>query len=413
VKRLMKWLAVLAVLGGGAFALTMFARPAPLKVSVRKVERRTILDTVSGVATGVVEPTKRVSVQPETMARVKEVRVRRGDRVAAGDVLVTLDTTDIEEQVTALRAAIPVLEARVRQARARATQLDTERERAKRLFDAGSLPGQQMDNAKAGHDLSVLDGEAVGAAMRQARVNLDLASATLRKTEVKAPFAGVVLDVTAEVGETVGGLGLSGLGGGGASAAASSGVTGASAASLLASAGSSTQGRGVVDLADDTDMFVSVDADETDFWKVKAGQPATLTVDALGKKKLDGTVAEVYPYVSRALDQNRTVRIKVRLGDAARGAVLPGMSANVEIVASRRDGVLAIPTQCVLTRPAAKVVMKVDGEVLRETTVTTAVGNWEWTAIEGGVAEGDVVAVPPGDAKLEDGMKVVVRNGEH
>ena len=401
MKRAAGWIAGILLLAGGMTATWFLARPAPPVLGVRKVERQTLSDTVSGIATGYVEPLRRVWVQADIPARIRTVRVRRGDVVQAGQELVTLDGTDLADQVRTLRAAIPVLEARVRQAATRAGQLSTERDRFERLEKVGALPTQQLDNATYGRDLASLDRVAAAAALGQARVNLEVASEQLRKTVARAPMDGVVLDVPAEVGQMAGGLG----GGAGSGETAGGARGGGGASALLASATSSGAG-GLVEIADETEMFVHVDIDEMDYWKVKIGQSAVMTIDALGKRKVTGTVAEVYPYISRALDQNRTARVKIRLPDEARGEVLPGMSANVDIVVGKRDAVLVMPTQCLVTRPAGKIAWKfADGKV-HETPLRIGVSTWEWTAVDSGLVEGDLVAIPPSDVRLKDGLPV-------
>ena len=399
MKRAVFWIAGILLLAGGMTATWFLARPAPPVVSVRKVERQTISDTVSGIATGYVEPSRRVWVQADIPARIRAVLVKRGDPVHAGQDLVTLDGSDLADQVRTLQAAIPVLQARVRQASTRAGQLSTERDRFERLEKVGALPTQQLDNATYGRDLASLDRVAAVAALGQARVNLEVASEQLRKTVARAPMDGVVLDVPVEVGQMAGGLG----GGGGETAGVRGGGIGASA--LLASASSAGSG-GLVEIADETEMFVHVDIDEMDYWKVKIGQTAVMTIDALGKKKVTGTVAEVFPYISRALDQNRTARVKILLPEDARGEVLPGMSANVDIVVGRREAVLVMPTQCLVTRPTGKVAWKVEDGKVRETPLRVGVTTWEWTAVDSGLVEGDLVAIPPSDVRLKDGLPI-------
>lgn len=412
MRRVVKLLFALAAVGGLVAAAYLAAKPEPPEVAAKRVKRTSIEDTVPGVSTGVVEVARRVAVQAESWGRVREVRVKRGDRVKTGDVLVTLDDSDLRDQVRALEAAIPVLGARVRQAGTRADQLGRDQDRARRLFEAGSLPAAQAEQAASGKDLARLDREAASAALAQARVNLDVARAAVRKTTVRAPFDGVVLDVFAEVGQ-VAGSGLGGgasLGAGQGGATGGAGTVGAGAAALAAAAAAGGSGqRGLVDLADDSEVSVFVDVDEADYWRIRPGQPAIVTLDALGRRRVDGSVAEVFPYISRALDQNRTARVKVRLPDAVRAEVLPGMSANVEVVVASRSGVLVLPTPCVVTRMVGKVALVVDGDRLRENRIDVEVSTWEWTAIRSGLAEGDLVAVPPGDVRLTDGMRVVAR----
>jgi len=95
MKRLIKWLIVLGVLGGGVALLIVKARPQPPVVQVEPVRRGSLSGTVSSVSSGMVEPTRRVTLQAESVARVTAVRIKRGDRVKAGAVLVELNAADL------------------------------------------------------------------------------------------------------------------------------------------------------------------------------------------------------------------------------------------------------------------------------------------------------------------------------
>lgn len=399
-----RWLAAAAVLVGAGAAAWWGLRPKAAEVLVVRVQRVDFTDTVPGTAAGVVEPARRLRVAPELAARILEVKVRRGDRVKAGDALVVLDDADVRDQVRALEAALPVLQARVRQAQARAGQVGRDADRAVRLAKDGSLPTAQADTASSGRTLADLDVTAAGAALNQARVQLDVARGALRKAVLRAPFDGIVLDVDAEVGQMASPLSLgTGNGAGGRSAGGLS--AGGSTAALLA-AGTGGGTSGLVDLADESELAVEVDLDERDYGRVKVGQEAVLAVDALGKKAFAGTVAEVWPYVSRALDQNRTARIRVRLPDAARAEVRPGMSVQVEVKVDRREGVLAVPTPAVSTRRGIKVAWRVDDDRVREAPLVVSAATWEWTVLASGLAEGDRVVLPRGDLALADGLRV-------
>jgi HlyD family secretion protein len=157
-------------------------------------------------------------------------------------------------------------------------------------------------------------------------------------------------------------------------------------------------------------MFVVVDIDENDYWKIKTGQTASLVIDALDKRKMTGNVVEIYPFISRALDQNRTARVKIRLSDDLEADILPGMSVNTEILVSSRNDVLAAPTAAILVRPKGKIVYQVVDGVLKEIQVETGVFNWEWSEITSGLSVGDRIAKPPEDTHLKEGMRVIEKD---
>lgn len=413
-KRLLAAFVVILVLVAAAILVARALRPQPLSVSVWVMKRIPIDETVAGVATGFVEPARRVSLQPEIAARIKDVRVRRGDRVKAGQALVLLDDRDIRDQILALDAALPLFEARVKQAKAHAAQIRADFDRVQRLRESGALTVQQFETARMGLDLATAESDAADAALRQARVNRDIASAALRKTVVTAPFDGLLLDCTVEAGQ-LWGLPTATL----PTAALAAGLGRTESApvapetsSLLAQAQGAVPSSGQLELADDSQMFVIIDVDENDYGKLKVGQTASLTFGALGKRKAAGAVIEVFPFISRAMDQNRTSRVKIRLGPDRDPGIVPGMSVDAEILIASRGEVLAAPTAAILLRPRGKVVYRVADGRLRETVVATGSSSWEWSEITSGLAVGDKIARPPENAPLKDGGRVVERDRE-
>jgi HlyD family secretion protein len=157
-------------------------------------------------------------------------------------------------------------------------------------------------------------------------------------------------------------------------------------------------------------MFVVIDVDENDYGKLKIGQTATLAFEAVGRRELAGKVVEVYPFISRALDQNRTARVKIELGPERVAGVVPGMSANAEVLISSRTAAVACPTASILVRPRGKFVYLVAGGTIRETAVETGLSKWEWTEVTSGLAAGDRIAAPPENVRLQDGLRVVEKD---
>lgn len=413
MKRLIKGLIVILIMAAAGVLITFGVRPKPVAVATWEMKNLEISETVTGVATGFIEPAKRVSIQPEISARIKEIKVKRGDRVKTGGTLVVLDDSDFKDQLRALDAAIPLFDARVKQAKAHVAQLKRDFDRAKKIYDAGALAGQQFDNAKTAIALGTAELEAAESALHQAHVNRDVTYSSLRKTLVKAPFEGILLDSSLEVGQLWSGLAISSLAGGSLSSGSgrSDAIGAASGAStLLSQTQGSSQSRGQLELVDDSQMFVVVDIDENDYWKIKTGQTASLVIDALDKRKMTGNVVEIYPFISRALDQNRTARVKIRLSDDLEADILPGMSVNTEILVSSRKDVLAAPTAAILVRPKGKIVYQVVDGVLKEIQVETGVFNWEWSEITSGLSVGDRIAKPPEDTHLKEGMRVIEKD---
>ena len=148
---------------------------------------------------------------------------------------------------------------------------------------------------------------------------MTLARAQLRQTTLLAPFDGIVADTFIEVGEW----------------------TSPSPPALPIPP--------VLDLIDTRSIYVSAPMDEVDSARIRKGQTARVTVDSHRGEHFPAHVVEVAPYVVDRLEQNRTVEIELELDDdAVATTLLPGTSADVEVILSAREDVLRIPTSALL-----------------------------------------------------------------
>ena len=203
-----------------------------------------------------------------------------------------------------------------------------------------------------------------------------LARAQLDKTVLRAPFDGVVADTFIEEGEW----------------------TSPSPPALPIPP--------ILDLIDTRSIYVSAPMDEVDSGRIQKGQTARVTVDSQPGKHFAARVAEVAPYVMDRLEQNRTVEIELELEDAAAAAsLLPGTSADVEVILSARDDVLRVPTSALLE--GGKVLV-LEGERLVERTLQIGLRNWDMTEVTGGLGAGDRVVVSLDRPEVKAGARARV-----
>jgi HlyD family secretion protein len=343
-----------------ALRLTLFA-PLPVPVRVVAVERARVEETVTNSRAGTVKARRRAKLSPEAGGRVAELPFREGARVRRGDVLVRMDDA-------LSRARLEVAEREEAAARAEevraclaAERAARERERTESLASDGVVSVDLLDAATTAARLAQAGCEAAGRAAERAHAARALAATDLDKTRLRAPFAGVVAELTIEAGEW----------------------TTPSPPGLPIPA--------VLDLIDASALYVSAPMDEVDSARIRAGQAARVTVDSHPGRSFPGRVARVAPYVLDLEAQNRTVEIEVEL-EGAEGlpGLLPGTSADVEVVLSARDGVLRIPTSALLE--GGKVLM-LDGDRLSERSVVPGIRNWDFTEVRSGLGAGDGVVV--------------------
>jgi HlyD family secretion protein len=242
-----------------------------------------------------------------------------------------------------------------------AERAERERERTASLAEQGIVSTDLLDRVDSQARAAEAACRAAGAVAKRAASAVALAEAELEKTVLRAPFDGVVADVFIEEGEW----------------------TAPSPPALPIPP--------ILDLIDMRNIYVSAPMDEVDSARIRQDQAARVTVDSHPGEEFPAHVVEVAPYVVDRLEQNRTVEIELELDDDAVAAtLLPGTSADVEVILSSREGVLRVPTPALLE--GGKVLL-LEGGALVERSVDLGLRNWDFTEVNGGLATGARVVV--------------------
>ena len=372
--------AVVVLAAGGAAAVKM--RPA--SVTAVRVERGSAVDAV--YASGTVECVDRVEVKARAAGPVADLTVREGDAVHSGQLLARIDAptlafdvqrgmADFEAarerlvtapQVAALEAQAAALEAQLTQARADLARLEP-------LARTGASSPQDLDRARTQVAQLTAQLAASRAQARDVRITLRADSARQRAgiaslrsrasdAEVRAPLDGVVLARHVEVGEVVG------------------------------------VNQNIVRVGDVTRLQIEARIDETDVGRVRAGVPAVVRFAAFEGRVFDAHVTRVLPDADRT---SRSFDVRLTLASAVEG-LRPGMTAEVNVVLSRHDGVLIAPTDGVVDGVAW--VAGDDGRAHRK-AVREGVRDIARVEVTGGLREGDRVIT--GDVSaLREGARV-------
>jgi len=382
-------LGALALLLLAALALALRGREVP----AYRVGRGPLVELV--VASGQVMPPARVSLGALALARVAEVRVREGDRVRAGDLLVRLD--DAEARALSAQARAQVAQARarleqvrgtgarvagegLRQAEVRVLQAEARLRRAEQLAAAGSASEQDLDDSRRALDLARSqeqsasvqalataepgsDFRAAAAALAQARAQLALAEAREAQTRLEAPADGQVLVRACEPGDVV------------------------------------PAGRALVVLSADGETRLSVQPDERNLALLRTGQAARAAADAFPSEPFDAVVSTIAP----AVDPARGT-VEVRLAVARPPAFLrPDMTVSVNVQVGRRDGVLQLPADAVRGSGDDLWVLALANGRAERRPVKVGLRGVGAVEVRAGLAEGDAVA--PGGADVREGQR--------
>lgn len=375
LRRTLVLLALVAIVVLARF--TVFA-PQPLEVEVVAVERGTVESTVTNSKAGTVETRRRARLSPELGGRVVALPHREGSRVKKGDVLLRLDDSTQRAQLERARRELTSAQAEHRRACLAAELARREYQRNRELAADGIVTESLLDQLESAADTGAAACEAAAASVDTARAALAVLENELRKTVLTAPFDGVVAEVSIEVGEW----------------------TTPSPPALPVPP--------VIDLLDSRATYISAPMDEVDSARIHPDQPARVTIDSHPGESFAGTVSRVAPYVLDVEAQNRTVEIEVELEDRELAAsLLPGTSADVEVILDVHEDVLRLPTPALL--PGQAVLVVSDG-VLERRELEVGLRNWDYTEIVGGLGGGERVVTSLDREEVRAGAEVVIED---
>ena len=353
---------------------TVFA-PDPIEVRVAKVARGTVQSTLTNSKAGTVEARRRSRIAAEIGGRVVEVRHREGAHVTAGEPLIRLAEESLRARLEQTKEGVPVAQARLEDACLRRDRSRRELDRTRRLAEQNVASEDRLDALQYSFDSARVACEAAKAELAQARANLRAAESELSKTLIVAPFDGVMAEVNVEVGEWV-----------------------TPSPPLLTS-------PAVIDLIDPSSIYVSAPMDEVDAGAIVTGLPVKVSVDSRPGQSFPGRVARVAPYVLDTEAQNRTLEIEVSIDDPKIAeSLLPGTSADAEVILETRADVVRIPTSALLR--SEKVLVLEDG-VLVERAVELGLRNWQYAEVRSGLELGETVVVALDSKAVVAGARAV------
>lgn len=418
------WLLLLLLAAGGGYGIysTLYAA-VPVKTA--RVERDTVVEgkgTDALTASGYILPCRKIEVSSMLIARVKEIRVKRGDHVKAGDVMILLEDDENKSRVLSGEAMVATLKARldemkagsrpqevqaanaaVAAARATLENAALEVKRLDELERQGIIARQELDRARTARDVASAQLEsqqknaelirigprdeqikAVEAQLRQAEADLGYARTLLDYTAIKAPIDGVILEKFAEQGEVVTNTNF-----GGTRGAKSS----------------------VVSMADLTCLNVELDVNEGDLSKVKLDQQCEIRLDSQPDKVYEGKVDEISPQADR---EKGTVQVKVRITNPE-DAIKIEVNARVtfftppsEAPTAVRAGSRAwVPRNAVVKVDGDAAVYVVSGDIAQIRKIVTEGDSDRGVEVSEGLEGVDTVVAEP-SSRVVDGARVRV-----
>jgi HlyD family secretion protein len=273
-----------------------------LTIQTSTVDRRTIV--LDATASGAVEPINVVEVKSKSSGQITKMTVETGSLVSPNELLVQLDTRDVQNQYDQSEADLNAAEARLQVSEA-------QRKRSDDLFRQRIVTAQENETAQ-------LDYANAQAAVIRARTSLDLAKQRLEDATVRAPVAGTIIEKTVSLGQVI-----------------------TSATSAFGG------GTTLLKMADLSKVRMRALFNETDIGAVQPGQEATVIVDAYPDRPFKGIVEKIEP---QAVVQQSVTMFPVLINLANRDGLLkPGMNGEASVLVDRREDVLAVTNDAVRT----------------------------------------------------------------
>ena len=327
------------------------AKEAPIPVKGFKVGRFNFEDSLN--ALGTIKGSVEFKLSFEIPGVVSSINYREGERYEEGALLISLRQDDI---LLRLKRA----QAELNKAQTQAQLGEDKMKEHEKLFQMGAIPKTTLDKVKLEWDSSKYEAEA-------ARLEVKANEAMLEKSNLYAPSGGMIGELNVEEGESV-------------------------TPNTLLGTHIATEY-----------VYAEFGAVERDFSKIALGQKARIFIDAYPDKNFEGVVENIAPELKGT---SRTATVRVRIENPER-ILLPGMFARIRILLYSKKNTLVAPTDAIQGKEGAQFVyiVKTDKGVVEKRPITVAYTRPDYSQIDAGLTEGEVVAIA-GLERLEEGKKV-------
>ena len=334
-------------------------------------------------ASGYIVARRRATVSSKVTGKVAQVMLEEGQRVEAGQIIARLDDSN-------WRAALDQSNAQLQQAEANVDSAQTAYDDAKPIFERAEkqkavavISAQSFDESHAQYNVARNNLLIAQRGLEAARTGVVVAQRSLDDTVIRAPFAGIVTEKSAQPGEMVSPV----------------------------SAGGGFTRTGIGTIVDMDSLEVEVDVSENFINRVRPQQPVTIKLNAYPDWDIPGSVIAMIPTADRA---KATVKVRIAIGQKD-PRIIPEMGARVAFLSDKEPATagaekspaagVVIPAEAVVTGGTANIVFVVHGSTVERRAVRLGGRTSSGQIISAGLEPGIIVAL--GDlSKLSDGSRV-------
>src|SRR5580693_2362895 len=372
-------LVVVALIAGAAWALRDQKPVVEVAVAQKAATGRPALLNASGYVT----PRRRATVAAKITGRVTGVFFDEGVHVKQGQILATLDDSDVRRALESAVADRNSTRAQIADLEVQLKNAELEKHRAQALQTAGVQSQEVLDNASTAVDslkakIALTKVQVAGSEARIAE-----AQQAVNNCVIRAPFDGVAVSKDAQVGEMISPV----------------------------SAGGGFTRTGVATIVDMNSNEIEVDVNEAYIARVQPGQPVTAILDAYPDWQIPSKVRTVIPTADR---QKATVKVRISFLKLD-PRILPDMGVKVAFLGDEPEHktgaastIVSIPKDAVRDENGSKTVYLVKEDHVERRAVKLGVVQGNDQQIVAGLIAGDSVVVK-GPADLHDGQTVEIK----
>jgi len=334
----------------------------PIAVVLHTVEKGPVEYTVANTRAGTVKACRRAKLAPPIGGQVAKLAVKKGDKVVEGQLLMEIWNDDLVAQVNLSQKETEASRQNAHEVCLMAEAAQRDEKRVMQLWNEKLASEEKADQVQTNRKASEAACESANSRAEVSMARLDVTKATLERTRLRAPFAGSIAEINGEVGEYV----------------------------TPSPPGIPTPPA--VDIVDTSCLYILAPIDEVDAPNIKTGMPARISLDAIPKQFFQGQIRRIAPYVLEVEKQARTVDIEAEFSHTEEyKSLIPGYSADLEIILNEHDNVLRVPTEAVLD--GEKVFVLGDDDTLSLRSLSIGLKNWKFTEVVKGLEKGERIVL--------------------
>ncbi len=329
-------------------------------------------------ATGYVVAQRKAAVASKATGRLEWLGVEEGSRVKAKEVIARLESNDVVASQEQAAAGVNVARANLEQGMAELRDANASLRRSQELIEKKYISASSHDTAVARAEKAKASIASLKAAIGAAEANLKVAAVGVDQTVIRAPFDGVVLTKSANIGD------------------------------IVTPFSSAVDSKGaVVTMADMSTLEVEADVAESSLAKIRVGMPCEIQLDAIPDSRFAGSVDRTVPTVDRS---KATLLVKVRFAKLD-PRILPDMSAKVAFLEKQlgpdeKQPVTAVNPSAIVTRNGQDVVFVIKDDKVEQRLVQRGAALGDLVAITGVLAQTKVVLKPADAMKNRTQIKL-------